>query len=76
MRDNTDLPETVRDAIEQFGSNRWQNFLYNPVVIVAYKLDPRYCGNRLNARLCKDGHPVLGLLVFSVFRYKRPDQKD
>ena len=24
----------------------------------------------------KDGHPVLGLLVFSVFRYKRPDQKD
>jgi hAT family C-terminal dimerisation region len=25
---------------------------------------------------CKDGHPVLRLLVFSVFRCKRPDRKD
>ena len=25
---------------------------------------------------CKDGHLVLELLVFSVFRYKRPDRKD
>ena len=28
------------------------------------------------SRTPKDGHPVLELLVFSVFRYKRPDQKD
>jgi hypothetical protein len=51
VRNNTDLPGMVRDEIETFGSNRWQNFLYNPAVIVAYKLDPRYRGNRLNAQI-------------------------
>ncbi|GES95322.1 zinc finger BED domain-containing protein 1-like [Rhizophagus clarus] len=39
----------VHNTIEEFSSNRWQNFLYNPVVIVAYKLDLRYYGNHLNA---------------------------
>ncbi|CAB5171983.1 unnamed protein product [Rhizophagus irregularis] len=51
VRNNTDLPENIREEVEKFGTNRWQNFLYNPVVIVAYKLDPRYCGSRLNARI-------------------------
>jgi len=50
VRNNTDLSKSICDTIEKFGSNRWQNFLYNPVVIVAYKLDPRYHGNRLNSR--------------------------
>ena len=52
VRNYTDLPENVRDEVENFGTNRWQNFLYNPVVIVAYKLNPRYRGSRLNARAC------------------------
>uniref|UniRef100_U9TXR5 HAT C-terminal dimerisation domain-containing protein n=1 Tax=Rhizophagus irregularis (strain DAOM 181602 / DAOM 197198 / MUCL 43194) TaxID=747089 RepID=U9TXR5_RHIID len=51
VRNNTDLPENIREEVEKFGTNRWQNFLYNPVVIVAYKLDPRYCGSQLNARI-------------------------
>ena len=50
VRNNNNLPKSICDAIEKFGSNRWQNFLYNPVVIVAYKLDPQYHGNRLNSR--------------------------
>ncbi|EXX61861.1 hypothetical protein RirG_167190 [Rhizophagus irregularis DAOM 197198w] len=51
VRNNTDLPENIREEVKKFGTNRWQNFLYNPVVIVAYKLDLRYCGSRLNARI-------------------------
>ncbi|GBC03941.1 hypothetical protein RclHR1_05400003 [Rhizophagus clarus] len=50
VRNNTDLPELIRNAIGEFGSNRWQNFLYNPAVIVDYKLNPQYRGNHLNAR--------------------------
>ncbi|CAB4403798.1 unnamed protein product, partial [Rhizophagus irregularis] len=51
VRNNTDLPENIREEVEKFGTNRWHNFLYNPVVIVAYKLDLRYRGSRLNARI-------------------------
>ena len=39
VRNNTNITEAVRNAVENFGSERWQNFLYNPAVIVAYKLD-------------------------------------
>ena len=50
VQNNTDLPEIVRNEVDNFGSNQWQSFLYNPVVIVTYKLDPWHHGNHLNAR--------------------------
>jgi hypothetical protein len=42
------------------------------VELILYHLHKDMSG----AHLGKDGHPVLRLLVFSVFRCKRPDRKD
>ncbi|CAB4385251.1 unnamed protein product [Rhizophagus irregularis] len=42
VRNNTDLPKNICEEVEKFAQIGGKNFLYNPVVIVAYKLDPRY----------------------------------
>ncbi|CAG8790733.1 6448_t:CDS:2, partial [Dentiscutata erythropus] len=34
------------------GTEQWNNFLYNPVIILSYKLDPQYQGKTLNPKKC------------------------
>jgi hypothetical protein len=46
---NSEIPNDVQQKSCEFGKSRWNNFLYNPIVMVAYKLDPQYCGETLNA---------------------------
>ncbi|PKC02046.1 hypothetical protein RhiirA5_381253 [Rhizophagus irregularis] len=51
--------------VEKFGTNQWQNFLYNPVVIVAYKLDLRYRDSWLNVRIFD---PIIEKEILSLVR--------
>jgi hypothetical protein len=45
---NNDLTQEFKTAVRTSGKNRWINFLYNPVILLAYKLDPQYRGSKLN----------------------------
>jgi len=46
---NSEIPNDIQKKVLEFGKSRWSNFLYNPIVMVAYKLDPQYCGETLDA---------------------------
>ena len=46
---NSEIPNDVQKKALEFEKSRWSNFLYNPIVMVAYKLDPQYCGETLDA---------------------------
>ncbi|PKC54959.1 hypothetical protein RhiirA1_465633 [Rhizophagus irregularis] len=63
VQNNTNLPENIHEEVEKFGTNRWQNFLYNPVVIVTYKLDPRYRNSWLNVRIFS---PIIEKKILSL----------
>ncbi|CAB5210840.1 unnamed protein product [Rhizophagus irregularis] len=63
VQNNTNLPENIHEEVEKFGTNRWQNFLYNPVVIVTYKLDPRYRNSWLNVRIF---NPIIEKKILSL----------
>ncbi|PKK59748.1 hypothetical protein RhiirC2_794377 [Rhizophagus irregularis] len=60
-----DRMKSLISKVEKFGTNQWQNFLYNPVVIVAYKLDPRYRDSRLNAHIFD---PIIEKKILSLVR--------
>ncbi len=46
---NSEISNDVQQKIREFRKLWWNNFLYNPIVMVAYKLDPYYCGETLDA---------------------------
>ncbi|CAG8471910.1 18763_t:CDS:1, partial [Acaulospora morrowiae] len=50
IHNNTEIPNIVITESLKLVEWRWDNFLYNPATIVAYKLDPRYCGETLNPK--------------------------
>lgn len=45
---NEDLTQEFKMAVRSNGKNRWLNFLYNPVIMLTYRLDPQYRGNKLD----------------------------
>ncbi len=45
---NSKIPDNVQQKTCDFRKLQWENFLYNPIVMVAYKLDPYYHGKLLN----------------------------
>lgn len=45
---NDDLTQEFKTAVRSSGKDRWLNFLYNPVILLAYRLDPQYRGSKLN----------------------------
>ncbi|CAG8798715.1 26141_t:CDS:2 [Dentiscutata erythropus] len=51
---NVQIPVELRDNTLQAARNRWVNFLYNPAIIVAYMLDPRYRGEDLDLQIWAD----------------------
>ncbi|CAB5205882.1 unnamed protein product [Rhizophagus irregularis] len=52
-------------AYFEYQQLKWQNFLYNPVVIVAYKLDLRYRDSWLNVRIFD---PIIEKEILSLVR--------
>ncbi|CAG8510928.1 1505_t:CDS:2, partial [Scutellospora calospora] len=50
IRNNDQIPTIVITESINLVRQRWNDFLYNLATMVAYKLDPRYCGKILNAK--------------------------
>ncbi|CAG8739958.1 7474_t:CDS:2, partial [Ambispora leptoticha] len=50
ISENTEISDDFKINSINKGTERWKNFLYNPVIILAYKLDPRYQGRSLNSK--------------------------
>ncbi|CAG8835399.1 27303_t:CDS:2, partial [Gigaspora margarita] len=48
IRNNDHVPTIVITESIRLVEQRWNNFLYNPATMAAYKLDPRYCGEILD----------------------------
>ncbi|CAG8837259.1 24397_t:CDS:2, partial [Gigaspora margarita] len=48
IRNNDYVPTTVITESIRLVEQRWNDFLYNPATMAAYKLDPRYCGEILD----------------------------
>lgn len=48
IKNNTKIPSDFSIYAIQKAEYRWNEFLYNPAVLVAYRLDPRYNGELLN----------------------------
>ena len=49
---NIEIANDFKTQVLNFGKQRWNNFLYNPVILLAYQLDPKYRGELLNANQC------------------------
>ena len=49
---NIEIIFDFRTHVLAFGKQRWTNFLFNPVVLLSYQLDPKYRGEILNAERC------------------------
>jgi len=49
---NIEIAPDFKTHVLAFGKQRWTNFLFNPVVLLAYQLDPKYRGEILNADRC------------------------
>ncbi|CAG8809317.1 2969_t:CDS:2, partial [Gigaspora margarita] len=54
IMNNSQITEELRNDTLQAARNRWVNFLYNPAIIVAYTLDPRYRGEGLDFATWRD----------------------
>ncbi|CAG8628838.1 2135_t:CDS:2 [Dentiscutata erythropus] len=50
ISENTEIPNDFKTNSISKGTERWNNFLYNPVIILAYKLDSQYQGKTLNPK--------------------------
>ena len=48
IKNNTKIPNDFCVYAIQKAEYRWNEFLYNPAVLVAYRLDPRHNGELLN----------------------------
>lgn len=49
---NIEIANDFKTQVLDFGKQRWNNFLYNPIILLAYQLDPKYRGELLNANKC------------------------
>jgi len=49
---NIEITNDFKTQVLDFGKQRWNNFLYNPAVLLAYQLDPKYRSELLNANEC------------------------
>jgi hypothetical protein len=45
---NDDLIQEFKNAVRSSGKDHWLNFLYNPVIMLTYRLDPQHRGSKLN----------------------------
>ena len=45
---NSEISNDVQQKIREFRKLWWNNFLYNPIVIIVYKLDSHYCDEILD----------------------------
>ncbi|CAG8794482.1 12809_t:CDS:1, partial [Gigaspora rosea] len=70
IRNNDYVPTTVITESIRLVEQRWNDFLYNPATMTAYKLDPRYCGEILDPN--KWDAPIERELI----RLARPENKD
>ncbi|CAG8454037.1 11040_t:CDS:2, partial [Scutellospora calospora] len=51
---NLQVPEELQNEALQTTRSRWVNILYNPAVIIAYTLDPKYQNEDLDFRMWRD----------------------
>jgi len=49
---NIEIVNDFKTQVFNFRKQRWNNFLYNPVILLAYQLDLKYHGELLNANQC------------------------
>src|SRR5688572_6922546 len=49
---NIEITNDFKTQVFDFGKQRWNNFLYNPIILLAYQLDPKYHGELLNTNKC------------------------
>ncbi|CAG8822799.1 19494_t:CDS:1, partial [Gigaspora rosea] len=50
ISENTEISDDFKTSLINKGTDRWKNFLYNPVIMLAYKLDPRYQDRTLDPK--------------------------
>ncbi|CAI2163552.1 6977_t:CDS:2 [Funneliformis geosporum] len=45
---NSEIPKNIQQKAIEFGKSQWNDFLYNPIIMVACNLDPYYRDELLN----------------------------
>lgn len=68
---NIEITHDFKTRVLAFGKQRWKNFLFNPVVLVAYQLDPKYRGEILDAERCD---PIIEREILRLVPEGKEDQ--